>query len=160
MISKRHNYFLGECFSVDHKNKKIYFWHSTSVDLKDHPFKETVLSKVMNGLGMLDNKNESAKYKLVIVLCTDWSREIIHGSKFKIKKINKTIIEGTDEGTTIPKISYGSQEENNNKPEIDFEVYTLQEWKQFDKSGIAKKINTIIARVCYYPNLEHIVLQK
>ena len=87
MVSKTHDYLLGECFSVDHSNKKIYFWQSTSVDLTQHPIKSTILSKVMIGLGMLDEKKEASKYKLVIVFCIDWSRETTHGSRFMIEKV-------------------------------------------------------------------------
>ena len=139
MVSKTHNYLLGECFSVDHENKKIYFWQSTCVD---HPIKSTALSRVMNGLGMLDKKNEAAKYKLVIVLCTDWSRQTVHGSKFKVQNIEETKTKMKD------------------KPKISFDDCTLQEWQGNDKTGMANKIETVIARVCYYPNLQDIVLQK
>jgi hypothetical protein len=96
MISKMRNYLFGECFSIDHDNKKIYFWQSTSSDLTDHPIKSTTLSKVMNGLGMLDEKNEASKYKLVIVFCTDWSRETTHGSKFKIERVNENTNQAID----------------------------------------------------------------
>ena len=142
MVSKTHNYLLGECFSVDHKNKKIYFWQSTSVDLTAHPVRSTTLSKVMNGLGMLDKKKEASKYKLVIVFCTDWSRRTTHGTKFMIERANETVIQ------------------NINKPKISFDDYNLQEWRKRDKTGMARKIETIIARVCCYPNLEQVVLQK
>jgi hypothetical protein len=109
----------------------------------------------MNGLGMLDEKNEAFKYKLVIVLCADWSRETTHGSKFiiervnepTIKKIDTTLIDKTDKSKTV-------------KEKMIFDNFTLQEWQENDKTDMARKIETIIARVCYYPNLEKVVLQK
>ena len=140
MVAKTRNYLLGECFSVDHKNKKIYFWQSTSSgDLTAHPVKSTTLSKVMNGLGMLDKEKEASKYKLVIVFCSDCSRETTHGTKFMVERINETVIQ------------------NINKPKISFDDCTLQEWQKSDKTGMAEKIETIIAKVCYYPNLKQVV---
>ena len=121
LISKSHNFRLGECLCIDHTEKKVYFWQSTCVDIKEHAIKVSNLEKVMNGFNMLDIEKDpiAATYKLVIIFCVDWCRERTSGSKFG--------------GVEIP--------------------YNLEEWQKADPHNkIAQRIETVIARVCYYPN--------
>jgi hypothetical protein len=105
---------------------------------------------------MLDEKKEASKYKLVIVLCADWSRATTHGSKFMIEKIIDTTIQTIDKSQVEPKKRAKKKVES----KISFNDYNLQEWQKLDTTGMAKKIETIIARVCFYPKLEKVVLQK
>ena len=62
---------------VDKKNKKVFFAESTSKDLSDHSFSLSTLVTVAEKLQI--NRN---KYKIVLLLCADWSRAITNGPRF------------------------------------------------------------------------------
>lgn len=126
LISKSHIFRLGECLCIDYIEKKVNFWQSASIDIKEHAIKVSNLEKVMNGPNMLDIQKDpiAATYKLVIIFCVDMCIERTTSSKFILKN-------GKD---GIP--------------------YNLEEWHKdepHDYNMIAKRIEMVIARVCYYP---------
>jgi hypothetical protein len=78
------NMWVGEFFTVDHVDRIVTFYQSTSRDLNYHPFKVSTLEAVLHNLGMLRHQ-ACEDYKLRLVCFVDDSREITHGLKFVMK---------------------------------------------------------------------------
>ena len=75
--SKSVNMCLGEFFTLDHIDRIVTSYQSTSRDLTDHPFKVSTLEAVLRDLGML-SRQACEDYKLRLVCFVDDSRDITH----------------------------------------------------------------------------------
>jgi len=113
---------VGEFLTVDHATKTVYVFQVTLSNIKDHPFKATVIEKLMTGLKMINSDDDvSSQYTLHILCFADWSMASTHGVKIF-----------DDRDATI-------------KP---FPCYNVKDWNAI--SGV-KALKTSIIRSCLYP---------
>ena len=77
--SLSHNAAVCESFAVSHRDKRVFAFQSTAVDLPEHAFQESTLRTFMEYLGL--DKHED--YKLCIVVFADIAREKTHGCAFR-----------------------------------------------------------------------------
>ena len=67
--SVSHHLAVGDCFMVDHQQRKVWFFQSTCRDVKDHPLTLSAVHSAIDKLGMFTGAGQ--EYKLVIVIFTD-----------------------------------------------------------------------------------------
>ena len=124
----------GQCYIADHQQRKVWFFRSTCRDVKDHQFTLSDVRNVMDKLHMLTDTGK--EYKLVLVIFTDWSRLVTHGTKFD------PTLRDSESISTKGCVPTGSESPS---PE---------------DQAVVPRLSTLIVRHCYYPQRPKVKLRK
>ena len=130
--SVSHHTAVGECFMVSHLQSKVWLFQSTCRDVKDHPFTLSAVRNVMEKLGMFTGTG--LEYEVVVVIFTDWSRPVTHGSRL---------------GPTPPDSKTASKKRR-----------APSESPSPEDQAVVPRLSTLIVRHCYYPKRSKVDLKK
>jgi hypothetical protein len=152
-----HNFPICEFFTVDHDNKKLNLFQSTSLDLKDHSFSVERFKE-----SIFDNfKLHDSEYSVVLYLCIPNNFPVQFGSAFTLKgleskktiQINKKdVLFSLEE---IKRIARGNKDIISKKM-IEKGAAVDGSERNCEDCTHMLKVSTVIIRFPYYPQWSHV----
>jgi hypothetical protein len=141
----KHNFAVGEYFSVDHVNKTVNIYQVTHASLKDHAFKVGTLKSFFDGMKLLESG-----YKAALYIFIPNSQRTQCGSAFDVSLDNKgvKVLKSLD---GVKRIARQQQKEE-------------QKGKGFSSDYADCRhmllLDTFIVRFPYFPGIPRIILAK
>lgn len=137
----------------------VYLVQCTGLDFKDHPFAESTLQQVLQGLNLGKEEGGRGKHYMVMLVCMkDQSTPPGHGASIRVP-VEPTPVNKKSTTPARPISSsiaaVAGQEETKT---IKFKKMSVAEWAQTEQAQRFAKVTSIMVRVPAFPRVPEIVV--